>query len=594
MSSSINLHSTDHAVFIWSPLGGGHKTAKEALQEQIQTEYAACGQYIDTTTYDINFITLINSISIPFFGNLGDFATKTWNDAQKLGNLTRLKQGAKYGWIPELILYPFVYAHVRSILEKMESEPKHIICTQAFCLNAIAKAVLAINHQKGWNTKVDVYITDIPSKDAIHFLPSIKKAISAGPAVKEIIRIHAPQPLTNKNEIDFWQEHCGTTDVITDSQYPIRKAFLQTEHLKQELEKETIPFNIRMNHKKSEKKILKNGIQNLIQVRFTDEAVTIPIHKQDKVAFIMLGSQPTQESILNWVEQFIEAQHAAVNNANTHATTKNTYIFVYCGPATSPQNQNTLLEEVDRYIDQLRDDNKLPQNCNIIPFSQQPPEFVALALARADWTVTRTGGATTMELHNLFKSGVVQREKKTTILHSEALQYNLTLMQQKNRLRKIKEMISLPKSFKLSSTEITKIEIECVSLLRDHGYTQEKSIETTQTLIQSILSDKNKSREERLYKFNKTFDALIELSRIQFNSKQETEIQSYVQALLKKPKHQNKTEEEIYQLAIQKLQLNEGMFLWEAKNAKCLINKIGAIVSNPELAQQKIIDTLSY
>ncbi len=594
MTNSIGSSAKDYAVFFSSPLGGGHVTAKNAKQEQIQKEYRQLNKEIDTSTYDIDFTgeKILNAIQIPFFGGLGEMGARMWNNAQKAGDLKFLTRYASMSWLSEIIFYPLVYFKVKRMLQNMEVEPKHIVMTQAFGARAIADAVLAVNKSRKWQMKIDIYFTDIPSTKAIHFLPSIKNAVSS-PALQNIVRLHAPKPLLKAEETEenFWKKHCGNINVITDETYPIRQAFLNTDYLKQELEKEALDFQLKINHP-SEKSIIENGLRNEEAAHFSETHATISIQKQDKVGFLMLGSQPTTLSVLNWIESFVTAKNKKEQENAENTDPRQEYLFLYCGAPPLTEN-NPLLDEVNEYITRLKAEGRLPSNFNIVPFTNQSANEIALLMARANTTITRSGGATTMEILTLFETGVVRKEHKTTIIHSEAMQYNLELMAAKKKIGKLLfHIYSKPENaITLDKQEILHIKKGLVSILQERGLSRLESNKTAEAIVDANLQSNNdqRSMRKKAQKLQKVAEDIIDIGIARLKAEQKVKIETLAKELQKKSKYREKTNDEMTEIAAHKLFIQEGMFLWEGKNADSLVERVGAKILNPERAQKTLM-----
>src|SRR5262249_42248465 len=141
----------------------------------------------------------------------------------------------------EFFMYPIVYFRTKWMLQKLAVEPEFVVSTQAFCINAIVSAMRDVNHERGWNMHMDVYLTDMPSKKATHFFPSIRK-LSNDDELCKMVTLHAPKPMLKPNETEegFWQRYIGKVKVITSDKFPIRQAFLDTKTLKETLSKPSL------------------------------------------------------------------------------------------------------------------------------------------------------------------------------------------------------------------------------------------------------------------------------------------------------------------------------------------------------------------
>lgn len=425
-------------LFLWARSGGGHRTAKEGIKEQKIAEYAAKGKTLDVSNdIDITGEKVLSAVKLPFIGGLGEIGVRSWDGAQKKGDLAFLERYASMGWIGEIIFYPIVYFRMKWLLQDLRVEPEFVVSTQAFCLNAIVHAMQAVNRQKAWNMKMHVYLTDMPSKKAIHFFPSIRK-VTATTACRDMITLHAPKPTIKAHETEesFWQKHCGKITVVTDEKFPIRKAFLETKALKERLKKPVVDINIKLNHP-SEADIISNGLSNKESSSFDDEKATIRIKNEDQLAFLMLGSQPTTKSVLDWLRKFVQ-------EAQNKQDDQKRYFFLYCGQPHSDREENRLLIAVNEELKKL----KLPPNVNIVPFTNQDADEIACLMARSDVSITRSGGATSMELLELDRSDLPKRPNKRVLIHSEAALLLTKSPEPKGFLDFVKKLLGIARSDK--------------------------------------------------------------------------------------------------------------------------------------------------
>ena len=567
------------AVFFWARLGGGHKTAKDAIKEELKENF----HNIDTSAdIDITGDRVLNRIWLPFIGRLGDYGADSWNNAQKAGNLAYLRLFASLGWIGELLMYPIVYFRVKKILEEMKTEPSYIVSTQAFCLNAIAQAVRSVNREKNWHMHIDVYLTDLPSKKATHFFPSIKR-VSGNPRLRDLVCLHSPKPLlkSGQTEKSFWKTHVGDVRVIPVDHYPIRRAFLQTEQLAEKLTKPVVTIGLRLN-RPSERDVLDRSIGCAPTVP-GDATYPIAVKNEDKVGFLMLGSQPTTESVLSWLRTFAQASTQNPDSSRHH------YFFLYCGAPDTDQAKNPLLEKVSAEIEKMRSAGQISPTMHFVPFTNQDADQIALLMARSDITITRSGGATSMELLSLHQAkGLPRRPGKCTLIHSEALTKTKDPAQLKNLQETLesfvdgverqrgeeavlnhedwgcieKEMISICRRLGVSQKEAKKIVSNIVGLYRGDGQTSQ---EIAASLVKSLEGDLHGlSREEKT---------------------RERSISRKMSKLKRKEPYRRFSEDELHRRAVEKLLRDEGIILWESKNAKYLQSTLGAHVVNPEYAQ---------
>ena len=125
-----------------------------------------------------------------------------------------------------------------------------------------------------------------------------------------------------------------------------------------------------------------------------------------------------------------------------------------------------------------------------------------------------------------------------------------------------KEMISICRRLGVSQKEAKKIVSNIVGLYRGDGQTSQ---EIAASLVKSLEGDLHGlSREEKT---------------------RERSISRKMSKLKRKEPYRRFSEDELHRRAVEKLLRDEGIILWESKNAKYLQSTLGAHVVNPEYAQ---------
>jgi hypothetical protein len=570
-------------VYFWARSGGGHRTAKEGLKEQKIKEYHEIDKSLTShLDVDITGNSVLSSIKIPFLGGLGDLAVNAWDNAQKRGDIGYLLRHASLGWIAEFICYPIVYFRVKWLLQDLKVEPEFLISTQAFCISAIVSAMRAVNHERKWNMHMHVHLTDLPSKKAVHFFPSMRK-VADYPALRELVTLHAAPPITKngQTEAEFWEKYCGKIKVITGDKFPLQKAFIDTAGLKEELEKPESSVKIKLNNPE-ESAFIQQGLSETCEARsaFREKEVELKIKKDDKLAFLMLGSVPTEESVKEWLDNIVlESEHA--DRYRQH------YFFMYCGKPSSDIEKNELLPQVNEKIKQLKAANKLPMNFSIIPFSYQSDDVIAFMMARSDLCVTRSGGLTSMQLLAIDRADLPKRENKKVLIHSEAQLFKKTLA--KDPVEFVKTIASnvathlankrIPTSPEWQDVK-EKMLKQCISL----GYTKEQS----QTIVDNIL-------DSYMYKNPGAINTMLEevflglekqaelLSDVNISSKKS--INEQIKKMQLKSDYKGFDLEQLRILAIERILIKKGIVLWEGGNAKYLCKKMGGHIVNPASAK---------
>ncbi len=122
-----------------------------------------------------------------------------------------------------------------------------------------------------------------------------------------------------------------------------------------------------------------------IHASVKEKEVDFRVMPEDRMFTILLGSQPANESTLNYVKKItaIAKEYPKMN----------TYLFAFCGDHL--EGEETLFKKVSDLVGKMKD---YPKNVSIVPFSFQSEHVIAPLFFRSDVTCTRSGGQTAMEL----------------------------------------------------------------------------------------------------------------------------------------------------------------------------------------------------
>ncbi len=570
------------AVFFWARSGGGHRTAKEGIKEQKIREYHAKGMRLDTQNdIDITGNKVLSSIRLPFLGGLGDMAVNAWDNAQKNGNLSYLQRHAALGWIVEIIMYPLVYFRVKWLLQDLKVEPEFVVSTQAFCINAIVSAMHTVNQEKKWNMHMHIHLTDLPSKKAVHFFPSIRK-LANNDVLRNMVTLHAAAPITKngQTESEFWEKYIGKIKVISSEQFPIQKAFIHTAELKKNLEQPVSKVKIKLNHPEEADIIRKGSFET--KATFDEKEAAFDIKKEDKLAFLMLGSMPTTEAVLDWVHTFAEESKRCANEQRQH------YFFLYCGKPSSDQEPNVLLPQINDALEKLKNAGKLAPNFTLVPFSYQSDDVIAFLMARSDMSITRSGGITSMQLLELDKADLPKREGKQILIHSEAQLFQKTTAQDSTEfVNSISTAVATHMANKRLATSPEWSEVrqkmheQCLAL----GYSKDQSTNIVDNVIDLYLYNDAKGQTPSLVDLFKNLEQNAELLSTKSAKKS---IEEQMQKMQQKESYKALDLSSLRDLAIQSVLIKEGIVLWEGGNAKYLCKKIGAKITSPLSAKNLI------
>jgi|GEM_PF-3062216 len=580
-------------IVIDSDGGGGHIAVANAVEKEWnESSRKGCAPH---TTRRINFLKenqefpVIGSVKLPFIGNLGEYSAQRWNEAQKRGDIAELEATANLRWISDIIFYPIAFKKFTEYLRSMDQEPERIVCTQALCIDAIAQAILVVNREKNWNMRLQVHMTDLPTKRAEHFFKSLN-SIGNNPALTKIVTLYAPcrpKCRDGQTEKSFWKKHVGKIRVIYTKKLPIRKAFF--EH--QCTIGEHVELRIKV-HNDHEKQILNLGMSSEHNV--SDKKATINIGSEDKVATIMLGSQPPGASVNGYIDAFLQAAlkeaEFAPESLNKH------YLFVYCGKPDSETESNELLAKVETRLRSYQSSGGLPENFKIIPFTHQDDDTLAPLLHRSNVLVQKTGGSSCFEAMHIYQDEKHQQlpkeDQRTIFIHSEGIipkgsaitdtlyEIWLAIMDFFKWFFLIQDKDAIDEnSFQpLTEKDLLNIHEKCSSLALMN---REIKLEETKHPFSNSSYELRLPQNDNIRKILKKIPNNEEKRCFSESERElfiETRAEMLMQQCLKNrnPNDPLPEQKAMYKMAIEQLLIERGIPLWEAGNAETLQHMMGS------------------
>ena len=374
-----------HALVLDCSGGSAHKRAADIVVEEL---------HIHEVTF--RRVDVLNSYCT-FHPAIGRSFSGLWDWAQARGAVTTLDVLVTHLHMPAAwICYQPALGHVKTLLNTPDKDGTlvdRVVATSPLFLESIAAAVEHVNRtQPQRHVELDVYMVEPPTDQARYYYRPL--AHLTAEQIK-FVRLHALPPgaaeLQDKfdgNEAAYWQARVGHAlqvehTVIVGPVY--READLMGP-------KHDVTIRLKA--------------QNAAEVAFAQAHFTchaqpdgvtydVPIQAQDRVHLLMLGGVPTHDSVLQYARQALQ-QAPKLSGRN--------WLFIACGAPTSG-----IFEAVMQLIAQLPEVASLL----VVPFTSQP---AARILARADLTVTRSGGLTATEIIHLQSAG---RPNKKIFIHSE-------------------------------------------------------------------------------------------------------------------------------------------------------------------------------
>lgn len=324
-------------------------------------------------------VNVLNS-NCTFFPGLGRFCAWAWNTAQQKGDVKLQVLLGNLQKLAEKIFYLPTYYTVLKILQSKEGHlPERVVATSPIFLAAICRAVVEANKMANGRSiaSVDLYMIEPPTDDALYYFDTIKGLPSDH---RRLIRLYAQHPIQediekSSSEEQYWLNKAGLTfdQIVFDP--PVKEVFKQADAL---LPRPGDPLALQL-----------KGYSDPFFIR-----------AEDRVGLIMLGGIPTCEAILH----YIDAAITLAENERIACHPGRNYLFVGCGKETLG-----LYDRVHAYLDS----RPSPAHLKIVPFLNQPVEQI---FGRSDFSITRTGGMTSLEILELKRR---RGDDKLILLHAQ-------------------------------------------------------------------------------------------------------------------------------------------------------------------------------
>lgn len=372
--------------------GGGHKTAVEAMTQQIKARGGTA------VTKDIFNDTLGKTIG----GGLYSY----WNGAMKSENLRKMNFALKIQPIGEFFMGIPAFFKITHML--LSGGIEAIINPQPAGLHAITKATHFANFINKYilrnKRQIMIYnvLTEMPTKDTHDFFYTYKRLSKCD---HKICKLVTTMPLFEKKgqtEEEFWKKYTGFSiknNEVRYDEFPLRQPFLEMAKTSRD-DIKTVSIQVKTD-------LAKKSIENEgINFSSKGDKAILNIGENDSVHAIMLGSQAGVASTLHYVEDFI-----AVNKERK--STEKQFVFVFCGDHAK---KDSLYAQVWNLIKKEKDKGNYPENVVIVPLEGQNAEQVAPIMRKCDSTITRSGGLTAMELYSVSDGQIFIHSREEDLL----------------------------------------------------------------------------------------------------------------------------------------------------------------------------------
>ncbi len=358
-------------LIITSSGGGGLKQVAKAVHQEVLEKNQEA---------EIKTVDMLLEIMTGF-----KWASNFYNWTQRSGNVLLQVIFVKMQSMADIVFWPQLFFGTLRLLLKYNFDI--VYDTQVVGISAIIKAVRLYNFIRKKNASVHRVVVDMPTKKCTHFFANVKRLSKKDRSYLSLITTD-PLLEIGETEDQFWKKNCGflKNEVIYDD-FPIRKSFKKYFNKA----KCSTDFEISISAKSEfERSFIKKTLL-LSHVNFNEKNrdFYFNITPIDKLAVVLLGSQPANKSTYNYVKYFTEIAKKTQNNENL-------YICVFCHEYN--EEENTLFHKI---YDFIKEYSNFPSNMKIIPMSFQTEDVISALFYRCDVAITRSGGSTAMELMSI-------------------------------------------------------------------------------------------------------------------------------------------------------------------------------------------------
>jgi len=358
-------------LLLTSSGGGGHLLAAQAYRLRALSE--------DPSTVIIEKDILIDYVGKRF----GNGCVYLWNTSQKKGNLPLLNFLSMNIPLADFLFYLHFFFHVLFTIIKEDID--QVVDTQPLGTSVILRALKWARRITNKPLKLEKIITELPTDQVHHFFKPIKGLTSNS---RSFLKLITSTPLLRQNQTAdaFWEKNCGLSEKeVCYERFPLRPSFKDFEDPIQYANKR-MNIEIRV-HSGEEKFLIADTIKlGSLHSEYYRDKIVINIEPDDKVSTILLGSQPSEDATIKYVENYIKMMR------NAHKEERH-LLFVFCNSHT--EHKNSLLKRMHDFVQKVDD---YPMHLTIIPMCFQNDEVIAPLYYRSNATFTRSGGLTSMEL----------------------------------------------------------------------------------------------------------------------------------------------------------------------------------------------------
>ncbi|WP_068470709.1 hypothetical protein [Candidatus Protochlamydia phocaeensis] len=393
------MNDNQKCLMISNSCGGGHVQAADKLNKLIakRNQLNGTDQRITTVTKDILKDVLGDW--------LGGYLVDIWNQNQKKEDIDGLNRPLTYHYFGDLAMALPTFVKTLYWLRKHDVET--VLNLQPVANPAIVAAVRVTNFVNRVfrlgkpPIKVSVVMTELPGPRTENFYNAVKRMSANDRKVCTLITTNSPLlDYKGQTEEEFWKRHTGMSLARGEIKYdeaPIRSTFIEQQAKNERGEKIN---QLQVKASEEELTLIKKSTgEDKLTTKETEQGSVIEfdLKENEKVFALMLGSQTSIQSTLDYVKNTIEW-------AKKSDSKEPIRFFAFCGKHVP--GSNSLMKQVADLVEAERQKADYPQNLAVVPLAFQSDQQIAPMMARANATITRSGGITAMELNAVAQGNV--------------------------------------------------------------------------------------------------------------------------------------------------------------------------------------------
>lgn len=374
--------------------GGGHLQATAAKAHELHT-------------HQPHIAVIQRDLLLDWIGkHPGSLFAGFWNFAQAKGKVSIQK--ILVWWQSKFDVLFRVPVFIRLFFLILKEHIDYIIDTQPLCTSAIIKAVRLAQAIQNRQIRYEKVLVDLPTDKATHYFKPIK---NLSEKERSLIHLYTTEPLleSHASEELFWKNHTNLPLAnIIYADFPLRPTFKSFDEPLPKHKELSIAARIPTTETwECIKPVLSKGT---IECDYCPPYLDITIPAHAHLALLMLGSRPAEKATLNYVQEYIRFKQ-------NHPNDLHDVLFVFCR-----KQHNLASSLLGRLCQSILSLPEFPKNLSIVPLTYQDDAVIAPLFARADASITRSGGITSMELLALMEGQIM--------IHSETKANAATSLEQ--------------------------------------------------------------------------------------------------------------------------------------------------------------------